>query len=704
MDIIQELSRKLSLDANRVEAVVKLLDNGATIPFISRYRKEVTGGMEDITILAVSENLNHLRELEKRKQTVIESIEKQGAMTDELRKRIDLAADSTTLEDIYLPYKPRRRTRATIAIENGLEPLAKQIMAGANPQSAATKYINDKVPDTDAAIEGASDIIAGWVSEDERSRRLIRRMYQRDAIISSKVIKGKEEEGLKYEQYFDFTEPLKRSSSHRLLAMFRGRNEGILKLDLSIDNDKAIDRLFDCFIPNRVTATEMVESAVEDGYKRLLVPSIENEVMAEARERAEKVAIETFADNLAQLLMSPPLGRKKVLAVDPGFRTGCKIVCLDTQGNLIYNDVIYPTAPKNDIAGASRKIARLVETYKIDAIALGNGTASRETEAFLKNIAYPRPVEVYVVSEDGASVYSASAIGREEFPDKDVTVRGAVSIGRRLIDPLAELVKIDPKSIGIGQYQHDVDQSELKSALDFTVMNCVNKVGVDVNTASPRLLSYVAGIGDSLADSIVRYRTENGDFTSRKELLKVPRLGAKAFEQSAGFLRIPGGRNPLDNSAVHPESYAVVEKMAKDLGVGIAELTGNQDLIKKIDINRYVTDTIGVPSLNDIISELEKPGRDPRQTIAVLEFDESVREISDLKIGMILNGIVNNITDFGVFVDIGVHQSGLVHVSQISDRRVATPRDAVKLHQHVRVKVIDVDLKRNRISLSMKDV
>ncbi|MDE6351520.1 MAG: RNA-binding transcriptional accessory protein [Muribaculaceae bacterium] len=704
MDIIQELSRKLSLDANRVEAVVKLLDNGATIPFISRYRKEVTGGMEDITILAVSENLNHLRELEKRKQTVIESIEKQGAMTDELRKRIDLAADSTTLEDIYLPYKPRRRTRATIAIENGLEPLAKQIMAGANPQSAATKYINDKVPDTDAAIEGASDIIAGWVSEDERSRRLIRRMYQRDAIISSKVVKGKEEEGLKYEQYFDFTEPLKRSSSHRLLAMFRGRNEGILKLDLSIDNDKAIDRLFDCFIPNRVTATEMVESAVEDGYKRLLVPSIENEVMAEARERAEKAAIETFADNLAQLLMSPPLGRKKVLAVDPGFRTGCKIVCLDTQGNLLYNDVIYPTAPKNDIAGASRKIARLVETYKIDAIALGNGTASRETEAFLKNIAYPRPVEVYVVSEDGASVYSASAIGREEFPDKDVTVRGAVSIGRRLIDPLAELVKIDPKSIGIGQYQHDVDQSELKSALDFTVMNCVNKVGVDVNTASPRLLSYVAGIGDSLADSIVRYRTENGDFTSRKELLKVPRLGAKAFEQSAGFLRIPGGRNPLDNSAVHPESYAVVEKMAKDLGIGIAELTGNQDLIKKIDINRYVTDTIGVPSLNDIISELEKPGRDPRQTISVLEFDESVREISDLKVGMILNGIVNNITDFGVFVDIGVHQSGLVHVSQISDRRVATPRDAVKLHQHVRVKVIDVDLKRNRISLSMKDV
>ncbi|MDE5845030.1 MAG: RNA-binding transcriptional accessory protein [Muribaculaceae bacterium] len=704
MDIIQELSQQLSLDTHRVEAVVKLLDDGATIPFISRYRKEVTGGMEDITILAVSDNLNRLRELEKRKQTVIESIEKQGVMTDELRKRIDLATDSTTLEDIYLPYKPRRRTRATIAIENGLEPLAKQIMAGANPRSVAQKYVNDKVSDTDTAIEGASDIIAGWVSEDERSRRLIRRMYQRDAIISSKVIKGKEEEGLKYEQYFDFAEPLKRSSSHRLLAMFRGRNEGILKLDLSIDNDKAIDRLFESFIPNRVTATDMVEDAVEDGYKRLLVPSIENEVMAEAREKAEKAAIETFADNLAQLLMSPPLGRKKVLAVDPGFRTGCKIVCLDTQGNLLYNDVIYPTAPKNDIADASRKITRLVETYKIDAIALGNGTASRETEAFLKNINYPRPIELYVVSEDGASVYSASAIGREEFPDKDVTVRGAVSIGRRLIDPLAELVKIDPKSIGIGQYQHDVDQSALKSALDFTVMNCVNKVGVDVNTASPRLLSYVAGIGDSLADSIVRYRAENGDFTSRKELLKVPRLGAKAFEQSAGFLRIPGGKNPLDNSAVHPESYAVVEKMAKDLGVSIADLTGNQELIKKIDINKYVTDTIGLPSLNDIISELEKPGRDPRQSISVLKFDESVHEISDLKAGMILNGIVNNITDFGVFVDIGVHQSGLVHVSQISDRRIASPRETVKLHQHVRVKVIDVDLKRNRISLSMKDV
>ncbi|MDE7156069.1 MAG: RNA-binding transcriptional accessory protein, partial [Muribaculaceae bacterium] len=698
MDIIQELSRQLSLDTHRVEAVVKLLDDGATIPFISRYRKEVTGGMEDITILAVSDNLNRLRELEKRKQTVIESIEKQGVMTDELRKRIDLANDSTTLEDIYLPYKPRRRTRATIAIENGLEPLAKQIMAGANPRSVAQKYVNDKVSNTDTAIEGASDIIAGWVSEDERSRRLIRRMYQRDAIISSKVIKGKEEEGLKYEQYFDFAEPLKRSSSHRLLAMFRGRNEGILKLDLSIDNDKAIDRLFESFIPNRVTATDMVEDAVEDGYKRLLVPSIENEVMAEAREKAEKAAIETFADNLAQLLMSPPLGRKKVLAVDPGFRTGCKIVCLDTQGNLLYNDVIYPTAPKNDIADASRKITRLVETYKIDAIALGNGTASRETEAFLKNINYPRPIELYVVSEDGASVYSASAIGREEFPDKDVTVRGAVSIGRRLIDPLAELVKIDPKSIGIGQYQHDVDQSALKSALDFTVMNCVNKVGVDVNTASPRLLSYVAGIGDSLADSIVRYRAENGDFTSRKELLKVPRLGAKAFEQSAGFLRIPGGKNPLDNSAVHPESYAVVEKMAKDLGVSIADLTGNQELIKKIDINKYVTDTIGLPSLNDIISELEKPGRDPRQSISVLKFDESVHEISDLKAGMILNGIVNNITDFGVFVDIGVHQSGLVHVSQISDRRITSPRETVKLHQHVRVKVIDVDLKRNRIS------
>lgn len=702
MDIIQELSRQLSLDQHRVEAVVKLLDDGATIPFISRYRKEATGGMEDITILAVSDNLTRLRELEKRKQTVIESIEKQGVMTDDLRKRIDLAADSTTLEDIYLPYKPRRHTRATIAIENGLEPLAKQIMAGANPMSAAQKYINDKVTDTDAAIEGASDIIAGWVSEDERSRRRIRRMYQRDAIISSKVVKGKEEEGLKYEQYFDFAEPLKRSSSHRLLAMFRGRNEGILKLDLSIDDDKAIDRLFDCFIPNRVTATEMVEGAVEDGYKRLLVPSIENEVMAEAREKAEKAAIETFADNLSQLLMSPPLGRKNVLAVDPGFRTGCKIVCLDTQGNLLYNDVIYPTAPKNDIAGASRKIARLVETYKIDAIALGNGTASRETESFLKNIAYPRQVEIYVVSEDGASVYSASAIAREEFPDKDVTVRGAVSIGRRLIDPLAELVKIDPKSIGIGQYQHDVDQSALKSALDFTVMNCVNKVGVDVNTASPRLLSYVAGIGDSLAEGIVRYRAENGDFTSRRELLKVPRLGAKAFEQSAGFLRISGAKNPLDNSAVHPESYAVVEKMAKDLKVGIADLTGNQELIKKIDINKYVTDTIGLPSLNDIISELEKPGRDPRQTISVLEFDESVREISDLKTGMILNGIVNNITDFGVFVDIGVHQSGLVHVSQISDRRITSPREAVKLHQHVRVKVLDVDLKRNRISLSMK--
>lgn len=706
MDIIQEIARQLSLKPDRVGAVVKLLDEGATIPFISRYRKEATGGMDEVSILAVSDSVGRLRELEKRKASIIESIEKQGAMTDDLRRRIDETTDSVTLEDIYLPFKPRRRTRAAVAIENGLEPLARAIMRGSNPRSSAAKFINDKVVDIDSALAGASDIIAAWLSEDERSRRMTRRMYQRDAVISSRVVKGKEDEAAKYSQYFDFAEPLRRCSSHRLLAMLRGQNEGFLRVGLSIDDDKAIDRLCDSFIPSRVpdTNAQFIAGAVEDGYKRLLVPSIENEVMAEARKNADKVAIDAFADNLGQLLMSPPLGRKNVLAVDPGFRTGCKIVCLDSQGNLRYNDVIYPTAPKNDTAGASRKIARLVETYKIDAIALGNGTASRETEAFLKNIRYPRPVEVYVVSEDGASVYSASSIAREEFPDKDVTVRGAVSIGRRLIDPLAELVKIDPKSIGVGQYQHDVDQTALKSTLDFTVMNCVNKVGVDVNTASPRLLSYVAGIGESLAEGIVRYRAENGDFTNRRQLLKVPRLGSKAFEQSAGFLRIASGDNPLDNSAVHPESYQVVEQMARDLGVSVGELTGNRALAAKIDKSRYVTDKIGLPTLNDIVSELEKPGRDPRQSIAVLEFDDSVRDIADLKTGMVLNGIVNNITDFGVFVDIGVHQSGLVHVSQISERRIASPREAVKLHQHVRVRVIDVDLKRNRISLSMKDV
>lgn len=706
MDINQEIARQLSLKPDRVNAVVRLLDEGATIPFISRYRKEATGGMDEVAILAVSDCVTRLRELEKRKAAIIESIEKQDAMTDDLRRRIDEAADSVTLEDIYLPFKPRRRTRATVAVENGLEPLARAIMKGYNPRSTAQKFINDKVADIDSALAGASDIIAAWLSEDERSRRMVRRMYQRDAVIASRVVKGKEEEAAKYSQYFDFAEPLRRCSSHRLLAMMRGQNEGYLRVGLSIDDDKAIDRLCDSFIPSRVpdTNADFIAAAVEDGYKRLLAPSIENEVMGEARKNADKVAIDAFADNLGQLLMSPPLGRKNVLAVDPGFRTGCKIVCLDSQGNLLYNDVIYPTAPKNDTAGASRKIARLVETYKIDAIALGNGTASRETEAFLKSVRYPRPVEVYVVSEDGASVYSASSIAREEFPDKDVTVRGAVSIGRRLIDPLAELVKIDPKSIGVGQYQHDVDQSALKSALDFTVMNCVNKVGVDVNTASPRLLSYVAGIGESLAEGIVRYRAENGDFTNRRQLLKVPRLGAKAFEQSAGFLRIASGDNPLDNSAVHPESYPVVEKMARDLGVSVGELTGNQALAAKIDKSRYVTDKIGLPTLNDIVSELEKPGRDPRRAIAVLEFDDSVRDISDLRPGMVLNGIVNNITDFGVFVDIGVHQSGLVHVSQISERRIATPREAVKLHQHVRVRVIDVDVKRNRISLSMKDV
>ncbi len=708
MDIIATISQKLSIQQRRVEAVVSLLDSGATIPFISRYRKEATGSLDEVSIQDIEQSLGRLRELEKRKETVVEAIENAGAMTGELRQRIDQCSDSVTLEDIYLPFKPRRRTRAAIAREKGLEPLAKIIMSrdSGDIDRKARRFVNDTVSSAAEAIEGAGDIIAEWVNENERSRNFVRNRFAREAIISSKVIKGKEEAGGNYSQYFDFSEPLKRCSSHRYLAMRRGENEGILRVSISIDDSETIDRLDSRWTRQAAdkTTSEIISKAVADGYRRLLRPSVENETAVSAKTNADSVAIKAFADNVRQLLMAPPLGNKRVLAIDPGFRTGCKIVCLDEQGLLMHNDVIYPTPPRNETREAARKIARLVESYKIDAISIGNGTASRETERFIKGVTFPRSVDVFVVNENGASVYSASKIAREEFPDKDVTVRGAVSIGRRLIDPLAELVKIDPKSIGVGQYQHDVDQTRLKEALDFTVMNCVNSVGVNVNTASPQLLAYVSGIGPALAANIVAYRTEHGDFTSRQQLKKVARLGDKAFEQCAGFLRIPGAENPLDNSAVHPESYHVVEQMARDLKMKVSELISNHDAISRIDLTKYVNETIGLPTLNDIVAELEKPGRDPRKKIAVFEFDPSVKEISDLKPDMELAGIVNNITDFGAFVDIGVHQSGLVHISQMSEKRISSPHDVVSLNQPVKVRVLEVDLDRKRIALTMKGV
>lgn len=707
MDIIKEIAGQLHIDSNRVQAVVKLLDEGATIPFISRYRKEATGSLDETRILEISELTKKLRTLLKRKQTILEEIDSQGKLTPDIKQKIEETTDQATLEDIYLPFKPKRRTRAAIAREKGLEPLAKIIMSQqtGNIERTASRFINGNVADTAEVISGAMDIIAEWVSESEKARRTVRRLFERDAVVSSKVIKGKEAEAEKYLNYFDSAEPLRRCSSHRYLAIRRGEKEGFLKVTINIDDDRAIERLNSLFIKNpSVEAAEIVRQAVADGYKRLMRPSIENETAASSREKADEVAIRAFADNLEQLLMAPPLRGKRVLSIDPGFRTGCKIVCLDTEGNLLHNDVIYPTPPKNDIHGSASKLSRLVDSYKIDAISLGNGTASRETEKFLKNVRFNRNIEVFVVSENGASVYSASKIARDEFPDKDVTVRGAVSIGRRLIDPLAELVKIDPKSIGVGQYQHDVDQTRLKDSLDFTVMKCVNSVGVNLNTASPRLLSYVSGIGPSLADNIVEYRRINGPFESRAKLTKVPRLGDKAFEQSAAFLRIPGAANPLDNSAVHPESYHIVKKMADDINVSVNELIGNNKLIDRIEPAKYTTETVGLPTLNDIITELRKPGLDPRTTAEIFEFDPEITDISQLRPGMTLNGIVNNITDFGAFVDLGIHESGLLHISQMSNRRINSPHEILKIHQHIKVKILDVDTERRRISLTIRDI
>ena len=652
------ISQELNIPLNQVAGTVNLLDDGATIPFISRYRKEATGNLDDFSIQSIDQRLRYYRELEKRRATILKTIEAQDKLTPELADRINNCWDANTLEDIYLPYKPKRKTRAEAARQLGLEPLAKIIMAqrSGNIEDRARHFVDgDKVPDTDAAITGAQDIIAEWVSENEAVRNAVRRGFKYDARLVSHFVKGKEIEGRNYENYYDYSMPLKRVSSHQLLAIRRGEKEGVLKVGIEINDDRTLDNIARIVVKGNGEASQLVDEAAEDSFKRLVKPSIETEFASAAKEKADDEAIETFAQNVRQLLFAPPLGRKRVLAVDPGFRTGCKVVCLDEQGNLLHNDVIYPTAPHNDIAGATKKIQTLTEAYKIDAIALGNGTASRETERFLKKIRYRRNIDVFVVSENGASIYSASKIARDEFPDKDVTVRGAVSIGRRLLDPLAELVKIDPKSIGVGQYQHDVDQTRLKEALDFTVQSCVNSVGVNVNTASKELLTYIAGLGPTLAQNIVDYRATNGHFTSRQQLLKVPKLGPKTFEQAAGFLRVPESDNPLDNSAVHPERYALVEHMAKDCGCSIADLIKDKEQRAKIDLRRYLSDDVGEPTLRDIMSELEKPGRDPRSTVQVWEFDENVNDIKDLREGMELNGIVTNVTQFGAFVDLGIH-------------------------------------------------
>lgn len=700
------ISQELNIPINQVAGTVNLLDDGATIPFISRYRKEATGNLDELSIQSIDQRLRYYRELEKRRATILKTIEAQEKLTPELADRINNCWDATTLEDIYLPYKPKRKTRAEAARQLGLEPLAKIIMAqrGGDIESRARQFVDgDKVPDVDAAITGAQDIIAEWVSENEAVRNAVRRGFKYDARLVSHFVKGKEIEGRNYENYYDFSSPLKRISSHQLLAIRRGEKEGFLKVGIEINDDRTLDNIARIVVKAGGEASQLVEEAAEDSFKRLVKPSIETEFAAAAKQKADDEAIETFAQNVRQLLFAPPLGHKRVLAVDPGFRTGCKVVCLDEQGNLLYHDVIYPTAPHNDIAGATKKIQTLTEAYKIDAIALGNGTASRETERFLKKIRYRREINVYVVSENGASIYSASKIARDEFPDKDVTVRGAVSIGRRLLDPLAELVKIDPKSIGVGQYQHDVDQTRLKEALDFTVQSCVNSVGVNVNTASKELLTYIAGLGPTLAQNIVDYRAANGHFTSRQQLLKVPKLGPKTFEQAAGFLRVPESENPLDNSAVHPERYALVQQMARDCGCTITDLIKDKEQREKIDLQRYLSQDVGELTLRDIMSELEKPGRDPRSTVQVWEFDDSVNDIKDLREGMELNGIVTNVTQFGAFVDLGIHKDGLVHVSQMPQRGLPPARQ-VHVHQHVRVAVSGIDMERGRIALTMRGI
>ena len=706
MDFHIQIARELGIPAGQVERTIALLEGGATIPFISRYRKEATGGLDEVQIGAIQERLERMKELAKRKETIIDTIDGQGKLTPELRARIEASWDSTEIEDLYLPYRPKRVTRAEIARKKGLEPLARIIMAQneRSLSSRARAFVKGEVTGEEEALRGARDIIAEWINENEGARNTVRNSFARTAVVTAKVVKGKEEEGSKYRDYFDFSEPLARVSSHRLLAIRRGEAEGVLRVGITPDAEGCLERLDRRFVKGRGEVSEQVEMAVDDAFKRLLKPSIETEFARQSKERADEEAIRVFAGNLRQLLLAPPLGQKRVMGIDPGFRTGCKVVCLDAQGNLLHNEAIFPHPPKSEKGKASAKIAQLVATYAIDAIAIGNGTASRETETFITQIRFDRKVQVFVVSENGASIYSASKIAREEFPDYDVTVRGAVSIGRRLMDPLAELVKIDPKSIGVGQYQHDVDQAALKRSLDQTVESCVNLVGVNVNTASKHLLTYVSGLGPTLAQNIVDYRAEHGPFASRRELMKVPRMGEKAFEQCAGFLRIPDSENPLDNSAVHPESYPVVERMAADLGCSVAELIADKERKRGLRLEDYVTDKVGIPTLSDIMEELDKPGRDPRQGIKVFEFDPSVKTIDDLREGQVLPGIVTNITNFGCFVDVGIKENGLVHISELADRFVSDPTQVVSIHQHVRVRVLNVDLARKRIQLSMKGI
>lgn len=702
----KRISDLLNINIKYVDNTLELLDSGCTIPFISRYRKERTGGLDEVQITQIYELNERMKETAKRKETIIKTISEQGKLTPELEKRINECWEPEVLEDIYMPYKPKRRTRAQVARENGLEPLATIIMLQRDnaPETTARKFINENVKSEEDAIKGALDIIAENVSEDERSRSQLRNAFRRGAIITSKVIKSKADtdEAAKYSDYFDFSEPLKRCSSHRLLAMRRGEKDGILRVSISADDEECVEKLKRLFVRGYGRCSTLVGEAVADSFKRLLKPSIETVFATLSKENADGDAIAVFAENLRQLLLAAPLGQKRVMGIDPGFRTGCKVVCLDEQGNLLHHEAIFPHPPRNEQIEASTQIKEMVKKYGVEAIAIGNGTASRETDRFVKTLGLADSIQVFTVSEDGASVYSASKTAREEFPDKDVTVRGAVSIGRRLMDPLAELVKIDPKSIGVGQYQHDVDQAKLKKSLDLTVESCVNSVGVNLNTASKHLLTYVSGLGPTLAQNIIDYRTANGAFRSRSQLLKVPRLGPSAFEQSAGFLRIPDAKNPLDNTAVHPESYKIVEKMAKDCGCSVAELIKDKDKRKSIRLDRYVSEKVGMPTLTDIMAELEKPGRDPREQLEELEFDPNVSTPDDLVEGMVLPGIVTNITNFGAFVDIGVHQDGLVHISQLADRYVSDPTQVVKLHQHVMVKVIEVDRRRNRISLSMK--
>ncbi len=700
------ISGNLNISLTQVANTIKLLNDGATIPFISRYRKEQTGSIDEVQIQQIKEQNEKFSELEKRKETILKTINEQGNLTAEIKLRIENCFDTIELEDIYLPYKPKRRTKATIARENGLEPLARIIIKQfeRDPETKAISFITENIKTTNEELSGARDIIAEWINENEKARNIVRRHFEKEAVVSAKIIKGKEEEAAKYRDYFDWSEPLKKCPSHRLLAIRRGENEGFLRVSISPDTERTLENLNRFFVRGNTASSNQVSMAIKESFKRLMQPAIETEFANLSKEKADTESINVFAENLRQLLLAPPLGQKRTLAIDPGYRSGCKVVCLDEQGNLLHNENIYPHKPQEERKMAAKKLSSMVEMYKIDAIAIGNGTASRETEYFVKKLHFNREIRVYIVSEDGASVYSASSVARQEFPQYDVTVRGAISIGRRLMDPLAELVKIDPKSIGVGQYQHDVDQKRLKSSLDSVVELSVNSVGVNLNTASKHLLTYISGLGPQLAENIVTYRKEVGGFTSREELKKVPRMGQKAFELAAGFLRIPDAENPLDNSAVHPESYKVVMQIAKDLNCRISDLIRNDELVSKIDFQKYVTETVGMPTLTDIKNELLKPGRDPRKPIKVFEFADGIYKIEDLQTGMELPGIVNNITKFGAFVDIGIKESGLIHVSEMADRFISDPNEIVKLHEHIKVRVKEVDIQRKRIQLSLKGV